>query len=192
MQHRMLLVSIVILSSLHLLFACSKKEEAPQTQAPATQETSAPSAAPVGNDQLAKAVAAHQAFLQAWGGVTAGVQDLDFYQRRIDVAEKAHTDALMLLNDSKDPQAQQFLTKFTDLLQKYSEAGRTYISTWENVKKGEKDLADAKAKGPGPLDSSTHYMAISTLESNLSALRDGLHTQKNEFDRLANELKELK
>jgi hypothetical protein len=192
MQHRMLLVSIVILSSVFLLLGCSKKEEAPQTQAAATQETPAPSAAPAGNDQLAKAVAAHQAFLQAWGGVGAGVQDMNYHQQRIDVAEKAHTDALMLLNDTKDPQAQQFLTNFSDLLQKYSEAGRTYISTFENVKKGEKDLADAKAKGPGTLDSSTQFMGISILESNLSALRDGLHTQKNEFDRLANELKELK
>lgn len=192
MQHRMLLVSIVILSSLSLLFACSKKEEAPLTQASATQETPAPAAAPAGNDQLAKAVAAHQTFLQAWGGVRAGVQDLNYHQQRIDVAEKARTDALILLNDTKDPQAQQFLMTFTDLLQKYSEAGRTYISTFENVKKGEKDLADAKAKGPGPLDSSTQFMGISLLERNLSALRDGLNFQKNEFDRLANELKELK
>jgi hypothetical protein len=192
MQHRMLLVSIVILSSLYMLFACSKKEEAPQTQAAATQETPAPAAAPAGNDQLSKAVAAHQAFLQAYAGVTAGVQDLNFYQRRIDVSEKAHADALMLLNDSKDPQAQQFLTKFTDLLQKYSEAGRTYISSFEDVKKGEKDLADLKAKGPGALDSSTQYMAISTLEKTLGAMNDRLHFQKNEFDQLGRELQELK
>jgi hypothetical protein len=53
-------------------------------------------------------------------------------------------------------------------------------------------LADLKAKGPGALDSSTQYMAISALEKTLGDLNDRLHFQKNEFDQLGRELKELK
>jgi hypothetical protein len=186
MRHRMFLVMIVILGSAFLFSACSKKEEVPQAQGTATQE--APAAAPA-NDQLAKAVAAHRAFMEAYQGVPVGpLEDTNFYQRRIDVADKARSDALMLLNSTTDPQAQQFLTKFTDLLQQYSEAGRTYISACENIQQKEKELADAKAQGTtGSLD-----MLQSSIKESLNTLKSNLSSQKGEFDRVANELKGLK
>jgi hypothetical protein len=188
MRHRILLVSIVIFCSMFLLFGCSKKDNAPQTQATANQEARTP-AGVAENAQLVKAVALHQVFWETFGRM-GNEHNIDVIQRRVELTTKTRDDERVLMNESQDPEAGQFLTKFDDLLQQYTDAGQKVISTEADIRKGEEEIK--KIQENSALDSSNKYGIIGTLRQTQSALVDGQHFNLNALDKVTRELRDLK
>lgn len=188
MLHRVLLVSIVIFCSMFILFGCSKKDEAPQAQATANQEDRTPAGA-AENAQLARAVALYQDFWDAFGRM-GNEHNIDVIQRRVELATKTRDDELVLMNEIQDPEAQQFLTKFADLLQQYTDAGQKVISLEADIRKGEEEIKTTQENSA--LDSSNKYGIISTLRQSQSALVDGQHNNLSTLDAVTRELRDLK
>jgi hypothetical protein len=188
MRHRVLLVSIVIFCSLFMLFGCSKKDEAPQTQATAPQEAQTPAGA-AENAQLAKAVALHQDFWEAFGRM-GNEHNIDVIQRRVELTTKTRDGVRYLLSESQNPHAQQFLTKFVDLLQQYTDAGQKVITMEADIRKGEEEIK--KIQENSALDSSNKYMIIDGLRRTQSTLVDGQHFNLNALDKVTRELRDLK
>ena len=195
MQHRMLLVCLVILGSMYLLIACSKQEAVPEAQTPATQEAPAPApAAAPADGQYTRAVAAYQAFMQAYDSCP-GNKDPQCVQDRIALAEKTRTGALMLLNDGKDLQAQQYLTKFTDLLLQYVDAGRKVVPLAEEIRKmtdrlseGKKNLQQMK----DPTKRTPLILELNDLDKELTSLERTQGENVGALDLLERDLRQLK
>jgi hypothetical protein len=188
MRYRILLVSIAIFCSMFMLFGCSKKDEPPQKQANANQEDRTPAGA-AENAQLAKAVALYQDFWEAFGRM-GNEHNIDVIQRRVELTAKTRDDEFVLMSESQDPEAQQFLTKFADLLQQYTDAGQKVISMEADIRKGEEEIKQIQENSA--LDSSNKYGIIGTLRQTQSALVDGQHFNLNALDKVTSELKDLK
>jgi len=186
---RSLLIPMALFGSLFLLVGCSEPREAPPTQQNSGQEPPA-YADKADSTPLEKAVASHAAFLQALFQIGGG-RDMEFFRRRADLAQTTLDEARMLLNESQDPQAREFLTKYTDLLQEYAEAGRFILSADEEIQENDKAIEAANAN-QGQLDSSTQYMALDMLKQARSDIQSRQANYVSAFNRAERELKELK
>jgi hypothetical protein len=178
-----------------LLFACSKKEAVPEAQTTATQETPAPApAAAPADSQYTKAVAAYQAFMQAYDNCP-GNRDPQCVQDRIALSEKTRTGALMLLNEGKDLQAQQYLTKFTDLLLQYMDAARKVVPLADEIRKMSERLSEGKTnlqQMKDPAKRTATILELNALDKELTSLEKTQGENVGALDLLERDLRQLK
>jgi hypothetical protein len=131
MRHPVYVQRMTILMCLFLILGCSKKEEPIQTQAPMQQAVPAPSKDTAQKSQLDRAMVIHKDFVQAFSETLRKEDTVDTLRVRLDLVDKTRISCIMIRSEIHDPEAADFLIRFTDGLQKYLDLGNKHIATLE-------------------------------------------------------------
>lgn len=183
-----------------IMSGCPEKEERAsfsQKTAPSVSEkplSATPEAAAKGS-QMDKALAVHKEFVTAFNETLAKGDTVDAVRERIALADRARLDSMMARSDMSDPEASEFLVRFTDLLQRYEDLGTEHIATLEEVTRlhalgREKEGGLAKLPDKERAVATKEFNAI--VDRHNSLVQGQLADERKELEDLSKELMDLK
>jgi hypothetical protein len=209
MRHRVFFTMILVVLGISLLTGCAKKEEAPQSQAPVPQASApapessaapAPAASPLPAQppavpQKDKIREARQNFADAFDDAVRQGNGVDALHARIQAAENAKDACLKLRGEIDNPADLEFLNKFIDRLQDYSDKGHAYAAALEDadrlyaeIKKGQDALKDIPLKDQAEAITKINEKTIRYND----LFKTTLPKQRDEFEAFGKELLSMK
>jgi hypothetical protein len=193
---------------LFLILGCAKKEESVKTPAPDQTTAQVPVQAPAQEQktvtapkeaaqqsQLDKAILFHKDFVKAFSETLGKKDTTDGLRSRIDLVDKTRISCMMLSSDIHDPAATDFLTRFSDLLQKYLDLANKHLATLEEEARlyasaKESEAALSKVPEKEKAEATAKLNLLITKHNEL--VQGPLKKESNDLNSLVNELLKLK
>lgn len=159
------------------------------------QPQSATSEAAVKGSQMDKALAVHKEFVTAFNETLAKGDTVEAVRERIALADRTRLESMMARSDMSDPDASEFLVRFTDLLQRYQDLGTEHIATLEEVNRlhalgKEKEGGLARLPEKERAQATKEFNAI--VDRHNSLVQGQLAKELKELEDLSKELMDLK
>ena len=189
---------VVLICLFFVISGCSKKEEPvpvqappPASEQPAARETKAPAK----ESQMNKVLAVHKEFSAAFSDSLGSGDTVEAIRDRMVLVDRTRVNSMILRSDVNDPEAAEFLIRFTDLLQRYMDLGTRHIATLEEVDRLHA-LAKEKEGGLAALQGTEKAKAtreFNTIVDQHNGLVQGpLAQERKDLETLGKELMEIR
>jgi hypothetical protein len=136
-----------LVGCLFLLLGCPGKEEPPaltqpdQPRAPVVQQSAT---APQDEKGTADPSTLYGDFTRDFSRTLSQGDTVEALRERMELADRARLSSIMLRSDVQDPAAQEFLVRFSDVLQRYLDLAPRHMATLEEIDRLQKFIDESK------------------------------------------------
>ncbi len=136
-----------LVGCLFLLMGCPGKEEAPaltQPDRPMAPVVQQPSTTPQEGKGTADPSTLYGDFTREFSRTLSQGDTVEALRERMELADRARLSSIMLRNDVQDPTDQDFLVRFSDVLQRYLDIAPRHMATLEELDRLQKFIEESK------------------------------------------------